>query len=202
MFQSERRSLLNREISRREATARDVLNEFLTTLVKAFDFQIQEIANESTDAQQPTKPLDTELRHTLTRPTAGGGERHAYVDICTPDVVLSLPPSPSSRQDPTGERTMDSAYFLRKLNAKLTELVLNESIEHAASENAVELGWRKRSSLSGEPTTRTSLLDDLRSLTYRVTRLSANSQRSRDDDDEHFQTDDECSSGSHYQIMT
>lgn len=175
---SERRSLLDGDILKRERTAGESVDHFLMKLVDVFNFQIQEQQVESAleQQQQQQQRRDRDQRQSTS---------NTYTAMESSQAVLSpLPKNP----------------FLRRVSAKLTQFVLNSSIDEAVKENPMELGMEKSKS-----TNRSSWLDELRD---RATLSSEkdllddyNCADDDDDDDLFFQTDDESGMLGNYQIM-
>ncbi|GAB9468583.1 hypothetical protein Gpo141_00005899 [Globisporangium polare] len=186
MLGSERRSLLDGEISRREATAKDALDQFLGKLVDTFNFQIQEQQLEAAQQQQLEVMRDEltqqQEKQELKREAA---DSKAYVHMGP------SPPSemPSPRVRAPAETT--SAFLLKKLSEKLSEFVLNESIDQAVKENPMELGWARSSLTSGAATT----------AQHRSSWFDGDQDHDDDDDDLFFQTDDESSMHCSYEMM-
>lgn len=203
MLGSERRSLLGGEISQRETTAKDALDQFLGKLVDAFNFQIQEQQLASAQQEQQHQHLEHEAEleqqqktQRLEREAANG---KAYVNM-EPSLETEVP-SPRARA-PVPPMQTKSAFLLKKLSEKLSEFVLNESINQAVKEDPMELGWA-RSSLSSRTTTqqRSSWFDDLRDRVTLSSERGMNGEDQDDDDDLLFQTDDESSEHCSYEMM-
>lgn len=194
---SERRSLLDGEIPRRDVTIRDAFDKFLAKLVDAFDFQIQDRA---ADAALETHERRCRVQRAQSDiVTAREMDAFTHVPIRTPDVIVS--PRAGVPAEPP------SALFLRTLSEKLTAFVLNESLERAAREkNPMELGWSRS---TAKVTRRSSWLDDLKDLRDRATlsserdlaEMNGAGGNGDDDTDVYFQTDDESSGYGAYQIM-
>ncbi|KAF1330735.1 hypothetical protein FI667_g4958, partial [Globisporangium splendens] len=114
---SERRSLLDGDIVKRERTAGETVDFFLAKLVDAFNFQIQErcleAGREAAIAAIARDTSDAYIAHL----SSGGGA------------------TPSQQQ----ERKQVN-LFMRSVSEKLTAFLLNASIDDALQEHPMELG--------------------------------------------------------------
>ncbi|KAF1333766.1 hypothetical protein FI667_g2609, partial [Globisporangium splendens] len=119
---SERRSLLDGDIVKRERTAGETVDFFLAKLVDAFNFQIQE------------RCLEAEREATIAaiaRDTSG-----AYVAHLSSGGGAT----PSQQQ----EKKQQVNLFMRSVSEKLAAFLLNASIDDTLQEHPMELGMNSK----------------------------------------------------------